>query len=99
MKRSPITKEELNVLSNIQRVRRKRGKTQKQVAEFLGIHTGSFNYLERGRRKLNFETIVKLSNFLEVPIGEITGSETHEDFKELRKKYEELAHKYIKALE
>lgn len=51
----------------IQQVRIQAGYTQKQVAEYLGIHPNSYQRIEYGTRKGSVETWDKLEDLFHVP--------------------------------
>lgn len=42
--------------------------TQKQMSDFLGISIRSYQRYESGEHECNFETLIKLSDYLDVSI-------------------------------
>ncbi|WP_445506734.1 helix-turn-helix transcriptional regulator [Niallia sp. 03190] len=50
------------------KVRKKRKLTQKQVAEYLNIHTSTYANIERGDRNPSLEIALLLSDFFGVDI-------------------------------
>ena len=53
--------------------------TQKDVAEYLNINTGSYNLIENGKQKLLFFDLLKISRFLNLDfrISNILESNSH----------------------
>lgn len=75
-----ITKKDLELafLSKLQRIRKKRGLTQKQLAEQCNISVKSIQAYEQGVRKLekaNKNTILKICEVLNCKISDIIESE------------------------
>lgn len=60
------------VLGNrISRLRKHRGITQQQLANALGIDRASLSQIETGRYSPRAETIRKLSDYFQLPIGDL----------------------------
>lgn len=72
----------------LKEIRIKKGLTQKDMADILGVNQVSISRFERETRKLDQDQIVKLSLALEVTPDELLG------FEEAYKKYVE----YLKSL-
>ena len=59
--------------SRLRDLRKKKGVTQKIVADFLVIHEQSYQKYELGIRKHNYETIIKLASYFNVSIDYLLG--------------------------
>lgn len=67
--------------NHLKELRRQRGYTQQDVADFLGVTKATISKYENGQRALNYEYIGKLAElFLVEPIYILTG-ETSEDWR------------------
>lgn len=51
--------------------RREMGRTQDDLAEFLGVSVGYVSQLERGVTKINLDTLAAVAGWLECGIGEL----------------------------
>lgn len=51
------------------------GKTQKDVAEYLGITEQALSFYERGKREPKLEMWIKLANYFGVPVDYLQGVE------------------------
>lgn len=60
-------------MNNLKYFRKKYGKTQKEIADFLGIVQQSYGHYETGRRQIPSENLVKLANYYNVSIDELVG--------------------------
>lgn len=58
---------------NLKRLRKQQNKTQKQVAEFLGITREAYTQYENGSRRPDYETINSLADFFEVTVDSLLG--------------------------
>lgn len=58
-------------MQNLKRIRKRRGLTQKQLAEAIGIKWTALSEYERGTRKPNYTIVAKLCKALGVPLYEI----------------------------
>lgn len=66
------TKEVIDVLQNLRKLRKKAGFSQEEMAKLLGYkYASGYNQLETGKRKIDIETAKKISDILEHPIDEI----------------------------
>lgn len=54
---------------NLRRLRKLRGFTQEAFADHANLHRNYCSDVERGRRNPSVETLEKLANALNVPIG------------------------------
>lgn len=59
---------------NLKKARLKRGFSQVQIAEKLGVAKSTYSMYESGKREPNIDTIKKLSLLLDVSIDELFGS-------------------------
>lgn len=57
--------------TNMQRLRRLRGQSQDAFALHAGIHRTEVTKLESGKRQPKLDTIVKVAQALDVPLGEL----------------------------
>ncbi len=62
---------EKDIGKNIQRLRKKRGYTQEQFAERLGISTNYYSSLERGQYNIKLELLVAILNELDCSADEV----------------------------
>jgi len=61
-----------SVIGNrIARARKLRGVTQQQLADALGIDRASLSQIETGRYSPRADTIRKLSDYFQLPIGDL----------------------------
>lgn len=74
-------------------LRKKRGLTQQQIADEIGVNRGSYSNWEKGKREPSFENLVKLASILGTSTDYLLGtSDNHidlEDFETLIKKLPE----------
>lgn len=56
-------------------LRKKRGLTQQQIADEIGVNRGSYSNWEKGKREPSFENLVKLADLLEVSLDSFFGRE------------------------
>lgn len=59
--------------TNLQRLREERGLSQRELGEAIGVSTGTIGNYEIGYREPNFETLEKIADFFNVPIGTLLG--------------------------
>lgn len=71
-------------------LRKKRGLTQQQIADEIGINRGSYSNWEKGKREPSFENLVKLASILGTSTDYLLGTSNNyidlEDFEILIKK-------------
>lgn len=60
--------------NNLKTIRSNSGKTQKQVAEELGISLSAYRTYEQGTRRLTDELLLQLSIYFSVSVDSILGS-------------------------
>lgn len=60
--------------NNLKTIRSNSGKTQKQVAEELGISLPAYRTYEQGTRRLTDELLLQLSTYFSVSVDSILGS-------------------------
>ena len=61
---------------NLKAARKKSGKTQKEVAEGIGIGQGTYKNYETGAREPNGETLVAIANYFDVSTDSLLGRPT-----------------------
>ena len=59
----------------IRNLRKERGFTQQQVADYLNLDRSTYAYYESGRSKLNVDAIVKLAHFYQIRYAALLGPE------------------------
>lgn len=57
----------------IRELRKERGLTQKQVAEYLQVDRSTYAYYESGRSKLSIDIMVKLAHFYKASYATLIG--------------------------
>lgn len=63
----------------LREIRRERGKTQMQVAEFLHIKQNAYSQYETGRREIPLALLARLSEYYEVSVDYLLGLTDYED--------------------
>lgn len=64
-----------NISDKLKEVRLRKGKSQQSVAEYLGITRQAYSHYEVGRRKPDYETLLKLSEFYEISVLDLLNTE------------------------
>jgi len=59
----------------IRALRKEKGFTQQQVADYLHLDRSTYAYYESGRSKLNADIIVKLAHFYQIRYEVLLGAE------------------------
>ena len=59
----------------IRKLRKERGLTQQQVANYLNLDRSTYAYYESGRTRMNIDVIVKLAHFYQIRYAELLGPE------------------------
>ena len=59
--------------ANVQEARKSRGLKQKELAELIGITAPSLSSFERGKSNVTLDTMIKISNVLDIPIDVLLG--------------------------
>ena len=57
----------------IRKLRKEKGLTQQQVADYLNIERSTYAYYEEGRSKINIDAIVKLAHFYKISYATLIG--------------------------
>ena len=60
----------------IRDLRKEKGLTQQQLADYLGIDRSTYTYYESGHTKLKADVIVKLAHFYQIRYAVILGPES-----------------------
>ena len=84
----------MNAIEIIKIYRKKRNLTQEQLAKIIKIDRTSYNNLETGKTNLRADDFIKLVNFLNIPITELS----NEDLIVISKKDLEIMNRSIKEL-
>ena len=91
-------------------LRKKRGLTQQQIADEIGVNRGSYSNWEKGKREPSFENLIKLADILDTTTDFLLGksninfgnnSEVYEEYKKLlsQNKKEEIQENYDHSFE
>jgi len=59
----------------IRALRKEKGLTQQQVADYLNLDRSTYAYYESGRSKLNTDIVVKLAHFYRIRYEVLLGTE------------------------
>ena len=54
-------------------IRRERGKTQRELAEYLGMKIRSYQFYEGGEREPPIDKLIAIADYLDVSIDELVG--------------------------
>lgn len=65
--------------NRIRELRRAKGLTMKQLGEILGLAESTISHYETGRRQLDNETLLKISEYFDVTVGYLLGAENKEN--------------------
>lgn len=57
----------------LKEMRLKRGLTQKELGEKVGVKQNTFTNWEKGKREPNFDNLIKLANILNTTTDELLG--------------------------
>ena len=60
---------------NLKTLRKQKGKTQKEIAEYLKIATMTYCGYEIGKSEPNIDTLIKLSSYFDCSVDELIGNE------------------------
>lgn len=63
-------------MNNLKILRKRKGVSQKEMAEYLGVAHSAYNMYETGARSMNPDVLAKLSDYFDVSIDVILGRET-----------------------
>ena len=67
-------------------LRKKAGKTQKDMAEYLGISRQAYANYETDARKPDYETLLKLAEFFNVSVDYLLRGNRRRDIEQLARK-------------
>ena len=62
-------------MNNLKNLRKAKGLTQKEVAQFIGISQNNYSYWENGKVKIDNASLQKLADFFGVSIDNLLGRE------------------------
>ena len=62
-------------MNNLKYYRKLHKKTQKDIADFLGIVQQAYGHYETGRRQIPLENLMKLASYYQVSIDELAGNQ------------------------
>ena len=60
-------------MNNLKYFRKKKGVTQGEVANYLGLTTTAYGHYETGRRQASSDTLAKLADYYEVTVDDLIG--------------------------
>ncbi|HHY25278.1 MAG TPA: helix-turn-helix transcriptional regulator [Desulfitobacterium dehalogenans] len=63
----------LRVAENLRKYRERRGITQKQLANHLGVRDNTISSWEKGTNSIDISTLLIICNFLEISLDDIYG--------------------------
>ena len=91
--------EKMTVGENIRNIRKEKGLTQKKLAELCGINEVQIRQYELGKANPKIETISKIADALNVPIGKILIIVNNNKSAEEREKEKMIAEEAEKIIE
>ncbi len=59
--------------ARLKAIRRERGKTQRELAEYLGMKIRSYQFYEGGEREPPIDKLIAIADYLDVSIDELVG--------------------------
>ena len=59
--------------TRLKAIRRQRGKTQRELAEYLGMKIRSYQFYEGGEREPPIDKLIAIADYLDVSIDELVG--------------------------
>ncbi|WP_221394304.1 helix-turn-helix domain-containing protein [Dyadobacter sp. NIV53] len=65
-----------NLSEKIRQIRLRKGLSQENMADMLGLSTTAYGDLERGRTELSFSRLENISKLLDMPLPELLGFES-----------------------
>lgn len=71
-------------MNNLRFLRKRKGLTQTDVANFIGISQNNYSYWENGKVKIDNATLIKLADYFGVSIDYLLGRELGEDDKHIQ---------------
>lgn len=67
-------------MNNLKVLRKRKGVSQQDIADYLGVARSAYGFYETGRRDMNTDILQKLSDYFDVSIDVILGREDIQDF-------------------
>lgn len=64
-----------NISNKLKEIRVKKAKSQQEVADYLEITRQAYSHYEVGRRKPDYETLLKLAEFYEISVLDLLNAE------------------------
>ena len=61
-------------MQNLVNARKAKGKTQREVADYLGISRQAYSNYEAGKREPDFETLLKLGEYFDCSVDYLLGT-------------------------
>ena len=59
--------------ARLKAIRRQRGKTQRELAEYLGMKIRSYQFYEGGAREPPIDKLIAIADYLDVSIDDLVG--------------------------
>ena len=59
--------------TRLKEIRNERGKTMKEISEYLGISIRAYQYYESGTRYPDFQRLIALADYLDISIDYLVG--------------------------
>lgn len=69
----------MKLSERIQEQRKKAGKTQQEMADFLGVKIRVYQYYESGGRKPTLDNLIVLADFFDVSLDYLVGRSDHRE--------------------
>lgn len=69
----------MKLSDRIQEQRIEKGKTQQEMADFLGVKIRVYQYYESGGRKPTLENLIVLADFFDVSLDYLVGRSDHRE--------------------
>ncbi len=63
----------MNIAENLRYFRQQHGKTQKEMANILGVATNTYTQYETGQRRPDIELLVKLADYYLISLDILVG--------------------------
>ena len=81
----------LHLAENMVKLRRKRGVTQEELADFIGVTKASVSKWENGQSMPDIILLPQLANYYDVTVDELLGYELQLSKEQIQRIYQELA--------
>ncbi len=69
----------MKLSERIQEQRKEAGKTQQEMADFLGVKIRVYQYYESGGRKPTLDNLIVLADFFDVSLDYLVGRSDHRE--------------------